>query len=235
MQGHAGRDQIGASKERSDVFATIAPLAAATAMSPLPLVVLIVVLLTPGAGPKGLAFVAGWTGALVAVGALTLAAIGSGVRVDESSRLVAGIELSLGASFLVLGAWQWSRRPPSGTPSQVPRWLVFADGCGPVRALALGALLVVANPKNLVLAVAAAGAVAASGSGAIQHVQGLVFYAVLGSLGVGVLLGARLAFGDRANAWLASRRSTLVEHGPGVTIVLLCGLGTLLILRGTTG
>jgi hypothetical protein len=55
---------------------------------------------------------------------------------------------------------------------------------------------------------------------------------LVGSLGVAIPLGLRLAFGERANERLDSWRWSLVTHGAGVTTALLVAFGTVLIVRG---
>ena len=140
----------------ADVF----PFAVGTALSPLPLLVLLIVLLTPRAVPNGLAFALGWAVALLVVGGVTVAVLGAGAGFDEQGAVVSLIEVFVGCLLLVLAVRQWFRRPRGGAEAVVPRWLQVADRCTPPRAFAMGSVLVLANPKNLALTVAAAGTVA---------------------------------------------------------------------------
>ncbi|MGZ4638771.1 MAG: GAP family protein [Actinomycetes bacterium] len=218
------------------MLAEVAPFAVATALSPLPLVVLLVVLVTPRAVPNGFAFAAGWAGALVLVGGLTLSLAGSRAGLDEGSLGVAALEVVVGLAVLMLAGRQWARRLPVGSPPAVPGWLQVADTWRSGRAFGMGALLVVANPKNLALAIAAAGAVATTSAGSSrEQTQGLAAFAILGSVGVGVPLAIRLAMGSRANRWLGRWRAVLVTHGATVAAAVLGVLGAALLARGVLG
>jgi Sap, sulfolipid-1-addressing protein len=213
----------------------VVPLAVATAVSPLPLVVLLVVLLTPRAVPNGLALASGWATALLAVGAATIALVGAGASLDEHCAAVSALEVLVGLGLLLLAVRQWKRRPRGGAEATVPRWLLVADRCTPQRAFAIGVVLVVANPKNLVLTVAAAGAVAGATEGTTHRAWELVLFASLGSVGLAVPLVLRIGLGTRAVALLASWRRWLMVRGPAVACGVLALIGFLLVTRGATG
>lgn len=216
------------------ISAEVVPLAVATAVSPLPLVVLLVVLLTPRAVPNGLALVAGWAMALLVVGAVTVMLVGSGAGLDERGTVVSTLEVLVGLVLLLLAARQWSRRPRGGAEAIVPRWLIVADQSTPLRAFAMGAVLVMANPKNLALAVAAAGAVAGASTESGTRAWALVLFAALGTAGLAVPLGLRMSLGTRADGLLSRWRRWLVVHGTPVASGLLAAIGCLLLLRGAT-
>ncbi len=77
----------------------------------------------------------------------------------------------------------------------MPRWLLVADRSTPWRAFAIGAVLVLANPKNLALTVAAAGAIAGTGAGAVAELTAVLLFAVLGTAGLAVPLTLRISMG----------------------------------------
>jgi hypothetical protein len=207
----------------------------ATAASPLPLVVLLVVLLTPRAVPNGVAFTCGWASALLLVGAATVALVGTGAGLDERGRAVSSLEALVGLLLLLLAVRQWSRRPRAGAEATVPRWLLVADRSTPRRAYAMGAVLVVANPKNLTLTVAASGAVAGADASTGGQVSALVLFAALGSVGLAVPLALRVALGARAAGLLSRWRLWLVRYGTPIACAVLVLIGFLLLVRGLTG
>ena len=215
--------------------AEVVPLAVATAASPLPLVVLLVVLLTPRAVPNGVAFACGWATALLLVGAATVALVGAGAGLDERGSVVSSLEVLVGLLLLLLALRQWSRRPRGGAEATVPRWLLVADRSTPRRAFAIGAVLVLANPKNLALTVAAAGAVAGAEAGAGGQLAALVLFAALGTAGLAVPLTLRIALGARAAGILTGWRRWLVRHGTPIACAVLALIGSLLVLRGLAG
>lgn len=72
------------------------------------------------------------------------------------------------------------------------------DGFTPAKAAGAGAVLAGANPKNLLLAVAAAAAIAQTGiSGGEQAVAYAVF-ALIGTVGVGAPIAIYFAMADRS-------------------------------------
>jgi hypothetical protein len=217
------------------MLADVVPFAVATALSPLPLLALLVVLLTPRAVPNGLAFALGWAAALLAVALLTLVVLEADAGFDGSGAVVRPLEVAVGTGLVALAARQWVRRPRGDARHVDPRWLVVADRCTPPRAFALGGGLVLANPKNLALTVAAAGAVAGTSGTSHDRFWALVLFAVLGTAGLAVPLGLRLTLGPRAAGTLGRWRRWLVVHGTPAGCVVVALIGVLLVARGLAG
>ena len=117
----------------------------------------------------------------------------------------------------------------------MPRWLLVADRSTPWRAFAIGAVLVLANPKNLALTVAAAGAIAGTGAGAVAELTAVLLFAVLGTAGLAVPLTLRISMGSRAAGLLTRWRRWLVRHGTPIACAVLAVIGALLVLRGLAG
>ncbi len=67
----------------------------------------------------------------------------------------------------------------------MPKWMATIDHTSPVAALGLAALLSGANPKNLLLAVAGAAAIAQTGIAGGQQAIAYLIFALIGTLGVG--------------------------------------------------
>ena len=105
-------------------------LAAGVAVSPLPIVAMILLLATPRGRADGLLFGVGWLVGLAVLGAVVLA--------------------------LQLALRQWRARPAEGAEPEMPRWIASLDRLRPGGALGLGALLSAVNPKNGGLTIAAA-------------------------------------------------------------------------------
>jgi hypothetical protein len=208
------------------------PLALATAVSPLPLLVLLVLLLTPRAVSNGLAFASGWAVALLAVLLGTLAVADSDALFQEGEVVVPALEAILGLTLLGLATLQWHRRPHNGSQAPPPKWLTAADECTPIRAFGLGLLLVMLNPKVLALTMGAATAIAAASSHPAQSALGLALFTALGTAAVGVPLGLRVALGTGAIGRLESWRGWLATHGPVVATAILGLVGLLLLARG---
>jgi hypothetical protein len=194
-----------------------------------------VVLLTPRAVPNGVGLTCGWATALLLVGAATVTLVGAGAGLDERGRVVPSLEVLVGVLLVLPAVLQWRRTPRVGAEAAVPRWLLVADRSTPRRAFAIGAVLVLANPKNLTLAVAAAAAIAGAEEGTGARMSALVLFAALGSVGLAIPLALRVVLGYRAEGLLSSWRRWLVGHGTPIACVVLVLIGAALLVRGLTG
>ncbi|MEU0742333.1 GAP family protein [Streptomyces sp. NPDC006134] len=198
------------------------------AISPLPLVAVILMLATPRGRANGVAFTAGWVVALSALVAVVLL-IGAG---GDASRGTGGpgrwtywLRLALGVVFLVLAVGQWRGRPQEGQEARLPEWMRAVDRFSPRKATGLGAALAVANPKNLVLGIGGAVSIAASNAGAGGRAVTAVLMVLIGSLCTLLPLGTYLAGGDRAEAVLRDWRAWLKQHNAVIMTTVLAVLG----------
>src|SRR6266487_941167 len=94
----------------------ILPLAIGVAISPVPIIAIVLMLGTPRARATGPAFAVGWVLGLTAVGTIMLV-IASGSATSETGSpetWVSVLKLVLGALFLLLAAKQWRSRPAPG-------------------------------------------------------------------------------------------------------------------------
>ncbi len=162
------------------------PLAIGIAISPVPIIAVILMLITPQARSNGLAFLGGWVLGLAVVGAIVLI-IANTAGIAESSgpsKTVSAIKLILGLLLLVAAFRQWRKRPKAGEEAPLPKWMKALDGFTPGKALAAGALLSGVNPKNLILNATAAAGIAQAGLSGVEQTFALIVLVVVGSLGV---------------------------------------------------
>lgn len=220
--------------DEASLLGELIPTAVAVTLSPLPIAAVVMLLLSRrGRGPAT-AFATGWVGgALVAVIVLALAAEALPDPESDGSDPVSGW-LTIGSGVLLLGiaVWQWVRRRlPDGRPASA-RWSGLFDGIGPRRAALLGLLSIVANPKNLVLSLAAGVAVGESASGTAGVVGAIVVYVLVAAVGVVVPVAA-VAVAPRATARpLAALRGFLLRYGVVVLVVVLVVLGVVELVEG---
>ena len=147
------------------VLGQILPLALGIAISPIPVIAIILMLITPKARSNGLAFLLGWMAGLAAVGGIALAAASAaGLSTSsDSSQAESVIKLVLGLLLLVVAARQWRARPKPGEIAALPNWMKALDTFTPVKSFGVAALLAGLNPKNLALNLAAMSIVASAG------------------------------------------------------------------------
>jgi low temperature requirement protein LtrA len=114
----------------SGAFFDMLPLALGVAISPIPIVAVILMVMSKRAARNGLAFVAGWIAALLVVVdiILWLAAAGK-ISVGENGPSTASsvVLLTLGIALLVMAGKSWMSRPDSRQKPVAPLWMAAID------------------------------------------------------------------------------------------------------------
>jgi hypothetical protein len=217
-------------------FGQALPFAVGVALSPLPIIAVVLILLTPRAKANAVAFLAGLVVAIGVGGAVAMAIVGSSSSGDDSApatwtgwlRLVLGVVL-----FRVAGR-QWRARPAPGEEAEMPSWMGSLDALTATKAAGAGVVLGIVNPKNLLLVIGGATVVAqADLSGADQAVTWLLF-TLVGSLGVAVPVVLYLAMGDRARPRLDAIEAWMTQNSSVIVAVICVLLGAKLIGDGIT-
>lgn len=216
----------------------VVPQALGMAISPVPIVATILILLSPRARSAAPAFLGGWiAGVLVAVTVFTvLGAMRPPPDPDQRRLLLAVIDLSLGVMLAVLALHQWRSRPGPGEPAQLPGWLAAVTSLGPAKAAGLAALLSGANPKNLMLAVSAGVTIGTAGTvgtaGAADAASVIAVFTAIASTSVAVPVIAFLVAGRRLEGALNRLRVWLEHNSPAIMGTLLGVLGVVLMGKG---
>ena len=220
-------------KAIGDIF----PLAIGIAISPIPIIAIILMLITPKARSNGLAFLGGWLLGLVVVGTVVIVvADTAGVSTSSGpSKTVSAIKLVLGLLLLVLAWRQFGKRPKGGEATPMPKWMRALDSFTPGRSLAIGVLLSGVNPKNLMLNAAAAASIAQAGLSGGEQAVVLVVLVLLGSLGIIAPVAIYFAMGDRAVSVLDEWKTWLAANSATVMTVLFVVFGAVLIGKGIGG
>ncbi len=215
----------------------ILPLAIGIAISPLPIIAVILMLTTPKARTNGPAFLGGWLLGLVVVAGVVLVvtdAAGAAASSDRS-RIVSSVVVVLGLVLLVLAWRQYKGRPGPGEETPAPKWMKALDGFTATRSLSVGALFSGVKPKNLILTAAAAASIAQSGIAGVQQVAVLLVLLLVASVGIIVPVGVYFAMGDRAEPLLDGWKTWLSANNATVMIVLFLVFGVVLIGKGIGG
>lgn len=218
-----------------EVIGEVLPSAVGVALSPVPIVAVILMLGTPRARTNGTAFAVGWVAGLTGVGVIVLLVAGGAASSDGTSTTVDVIVLLFGLLLLAVAVEQWRGRPRQGETAEMPRWMDAVDHFTPVRSLGLGVLLSGVNPKNLALTVAAAASLAQSGVSAGGDAVGLTVFVVIGSLTVVGPVVATLLLGDRVARPLADVKEFMAANNAVIMAVVCLVLAAKLIGTGIGG
>ncbi|MGW4553295.1 GAP family protein [Streptomyces sp. NPDC004365] len=209
-------------------------LAAGVAVSPLPIVAIILLLATPRGRLNGSLFACGWLLGLALLGASMLAVGGSGGASANKhpAAWVGVLKLVLGVPLALFAVRQWRRRPADAAQARLPKWMSALDRLTPLKALGLGLLLSAANAKNAPLTLAAGASISSAGIPVPQQIGTLVVFVVIASLGVLAPPAVFLAMGERAQGVLGTWRDRAVRHNAAVMAALFFVLGLKLLGDG---
>lgn len=213
------------------------PLAIGVALSPVPIIAVVLMLGTPRARGNGPAFIVGWMVGLAVVGTVVLLA-SAGANASRNGKPAAWVDwvkLVLGVSVLLLALRQWRSRPHAGAPADVPKWMQTIDAFKPPKAAGFGALLSALNPKNLLLTVAAAAAIAQTGASTASQAVALVVFVAVATLGVGAPVALYFALGERSRRTLDELNAWMSAHNAAIMTVLCLIIGAKLVGDAITG
>jgi Sap, sulfolipid-1-addressing protein len=208
--------------------------AVGVAISPVPIIAVILMLFSGRAKVNGPMFLAGWVVALAVVSGAAYLISGAG-SVSTGSTAAEGVswaQIVFGMLFLLLAARSWRNRPAPGAEQQMPKWMAGIDAFTPGKSLGLGLLLAGVNPKNLILAAGAGSALAVTGPSTTEAVVSLIVFVAVGSLTIAGPVVFYLTGGDRAKTQLDSAKEWLSVHNDAVMTVLFLVLGVNLIAKG---
>ena len=214
-----------------DAIGQVLSFGAGVALSPIPIIAVTLMLVTPRARANGPAFVMGWLIGLAVVGAIVmLVADPAGANDDGDPATWVGIlELALGAAAILLGLKQWKSRPKPGETAETPKWMGAVDDFTAPKALGMGALLSGLNPKNLLLAVAAGAAIAATGIPGGEQAISYAVFALIATIGVAAPVVIYFALGDRAGPILENLKDWMAHHNAAIMTVLMLVIGMKLV------
>ena len=212
------------------------PSAIGVALSPVPIIAVILMLGTPIARSNGPAFAVGWVLGLVIVSTIVvLVASGADDSDSGTSRTVDVIKILIGALFLVMAYRQWRKRPQAGAAPEMPTWMQAIDQVTPGRSLVLGAALSGVNPKNLALTLAAAGSIAQAGLDGGGTAVSIAVFVIIGSLTVAGPVVFYAVASEKAVGPLGSVKQFMAEHNAVIMMVVLLILGAKVLGQGIAG
>ena len=201
------------------------------ALSPLPIIAVVLMLATPKGRTNGPAFLTGWVLGIAVLGTIVLL-IASGASASEHgspATWVSIVKIVLGLLLWLLAVRQWRGRPRDGREPELPAWMKRIDTFTPIKSAGMGVLLSAVSPKNLLLVVGAAAEIAQTGASAVGQAVALIVFIVLATLGVGAPVAIYFLMGDRATRILGELHDWMVRENATMTAVICLILGAKLI------
>ncbi|WP_104089918.1 GAP family protein [Arthrobacter sp. GMC3] len=216
------------------VIGELLPLAIGIAVSPLPIIAAILLLLSPHARGTSFGFLIGWLlGIIVAtVVFIFVATVLPETGTDGPQPIVGTLKIILGAALLVFAVRQFRAHPADGAEPQLPKWMSALNTMTAGRGTLLGLSLAALNPKNLVMAASAGITVGAVELDPGSTIVAVVLFTLIAGSTVGVPVIAYLTATERMSAPLATLRTWLVRNNSTVMAVLLLVLGVTQVGKG---
>jgi threonine/homoserine/homoserine lactone efflux protein len=205
----------------------VLPFAIGVFASPLPVIITIVMLFTPNPRLTTMVYVVTWVCGLVAVTVLFTVLAGAFEGPGEASWLP-WLRIVIGALLLAMGVKLWRGR----AERRSPKWLTALLDSGPKQAVRYGILMSAANPKELLMALAAGVVLGSADASSTSVVVALVVFVAVGAASVAGPFLVFLAGGNRSLEFLETAREWLQRNNAVVAAVVFMALGLWLLLGG---
>jgi threonine/homoserine/homoserine lactone efflux protein len=220
-----------------NVIGDLLPLAVGVAISPIPIIATILMLLAPRAGATSAGFLMGWVAGIVgAVAVFTVIASSAGLSTsDGPSTTASWVKLVLGVLLLPLSWKQWQARPRTDETAKLPKWMTAIDTITLGKAVGLGFALSAVNPKNLLMCLAAGATIGAGDLTVGESVVSVAVFTVIATCSVAVPVVAYALMKERMERPLGELKSWLESNNATVMCVVLLVIGVALIGKGIGG
>jgi hypothetical protein len=208
--------------------------AVGVAISPIPIIAVILMLFSARARVNGTAFLAGWILSLAALSTVVyvLAHDGNVATSTTADDTVSWGKIVLGAALVTVALRNWRKRPAPGVEPEMPKWMGAIDRMAPAKAFGLAVVLAAVNPKNLLLTLGSATGLAQLGLSTSEAIVSTAVFVVIASLSIAVPVAYAVFGGAKATSTLESAKTWLTANNAAVMAVLFLVFGVDLIAKG---
>lgn len=218
-----------------DVLGDVIPFGIGVALSPFPIIAVLLLLTAPVGIRGGWLFLLGRAGgfaALTTVFALLTEVIDAAA---ESALPAAVLRVVLGAALIAFAVRKFVRRPRGDDEAKLPGWMQSIEDMSGAASLRLGVVLTVANPKEIAFAAGAGLTIGGAFLPATQLVALGGVFVLLACLSVGIPVLAVTLAGERVMPALRAARTWLVRNNAILMAVVLLVIGAMLLGSGISG
>jgi hypothetical protein len=213
-------------------FSLSLPIALGVAASPMTILALMLLLMTPRALPNAYSFLAGWFIGLFLVGGLILISPGLNHYTSGPTPVSGWIRIGLGSLFLLISIFIARDLPEKGKAKAPPGWMEKLDTYGPKQAVNVGLFLSIMNFKNAAMVASGAVVIAAGGLSPWEEVILLMIFCLIASLGVLFPLVIYLLFRSVVEVVFASIKVWLQKYSTLILMFILVIFGGWSLYRG---
>jgi hypothetical protein len=221
-----------------EVLFEIIPYAVGIAISPVPIITVILSLFSTRADWNGPAFLLGWALGILVVCIPVLIFTDSAkvATVADPSRMASVIRVILGSLLLIAAVRRWQKRPKSPEEIKVPKWLMMIEVISPVKVLLVGFFFaVLTNPKNFALTVAGSLPIAHSLLSVPMKSVLVSAFILVSSSGIAIPVLIYFLAGKSAKKTLITWKTWLVANNSAVMAIMFLIFGIVLFSEGIRG
>jgi len=218
-----------------DVLGDVIPFGVGVALSPFPIIAILLLLTAPVGVRGGWMFLLGRAAGFAALTAL-FAVLSELIDSAAGSTLPAAIlRIGLGALLIVVAVRKFLKRPRGDDEAKLPGWMQSTENRNGGASLRLGVVLTVANPKEIAFAAGAGLTIGGAFLPVGQMIALGALFVILACLSVGIPVIAVTVGGDRVMPALHAGRVWLVRNNAIVMAVVLLVIGAMVLGSGISG
>lgn len=225
-----------AGEGKMDAIDIILPVATAIALSPLPIIAVVLIAGSAGARIAGPMYLVGWVVGLVAL-AIASAAITHLVGdIGPRGEIVLDwLSVLLGGLLLWAAANKWKTRPQGAEEPVTPKWLDALRQARPAVALLWGATMAVVNLKHVGLVLAAMASLAYVPLTSGEMILSTLLLVALSTVPVAAVVLASVVAGEATAPFLASVEEFLLRNNEVIVMTVLGLIGMVVLGQGLSG
>lgn len=211
------------------------PAAIGVALTPLPIIIIAIMLTGVRGARSGSFFTLGWVVGLAIVTALGAILFEEAYETEAATSTLGDLlRIAFGAALMLFGAKKGLSGLRATGVTEPPVWLASLDDVKDARSLGLG-LLNAVNPKVVVLSAAAMNGIAQTGVQGGELLIAAIAYLVLATSTVTGALLVYLAGGARSRGFLESVRAFMLANTDVIVAVVMLLLGASVLGDGLSG
>lgn len=212
------------------------PSAIGIALSPMPIIALIIILFSKRARVNGLAFAVGWI-VTIAVTSLLLIVILSGGDVvstnsDNFKIIIVIIRIALGLFMLYIAFEKFIKRPRNGEKVIMPKWMESVESFGLIQSVGTAILLGTINLKNVPLMIVAVPEILTSTTFGGSSIENWIFFAGISVSSVVLIILVYFLAGKQAKKILRTLKEWLIVNNNLIMCWLFLILGIATLYKG---
>lgn len=219
----------------NSAIASLLPFIIGSALVPLQIIVLILLLTGERQGPlKAIFFVLGMTLARLAQGFVFgfLLTGDEAAGAQDSGYFKAALLIVLGIFLLVTAYKKWAKEPDPDAPP--PKWLTMLDDVTPLRAFLFGAGFILIAVKLWVFTLGAITVIGEAQLGRSSSTVAFLLYILLAQSLLILPIVVRLLLPRQAAGWLRAFGDWLEKYNSPIVIVVSLVFGVFFLYRGVS-